>query len=315
VGVDEKKVGGARRFRGAPMWLVVGVVIGLVVGASGFALASIPDGGTGVFHGCVNRTNGNLRLIDPSTGAQCSTAEFAVTWNQTGPAGGQGLQGVKGDPGLQGLKGDPGPTGLTGAAGATGATGATGPQGDPGLQGPPGATGATGPQGDPGPQGPAGTGTGVTSFDQIIGLPCTGTLGPGVIAASVDSTTSVVTLRCVSGFNLTLNLSTTMKGLIVNAGVGNDGGSGTVTVSDGVHPASVCSVDGTTGGVIPNGSFLLTNTCVLPFATGTVVTINASGTNYTGLASEQLTVSADTTRTYSFPGNGFNCPGSPECTP
>jgi len=87
-------------------------------------------------------------------------------------------------------------------------------------------------------------------------------------------------------------------------------------VSDGVHPASVCSVDGTVSGlIIVHENDTLTKTCVLPFATGTVVTITASGTHYAGLASEQVTMSADTTRTYSFPGHSYPCNSGFSCLP
>jgi hypothetical protein len=82
---------------------------------AGVAYASIPDSG-GVFHGCVNKTTGVLRVIDTSksgTLGHCITsgsqAETAIKWNQTGPQG---------------------PQGVTGATGATGATGPQGPSGD-----------------------------------------------------------------------------------------------------------------------------------------------------------------------------------------
>jgi hypothetical protein len=157
----------------------------------------------------------------------------------------------------------------------------------------------------------------VTSFDDIVGLPCTGSFGQGVLADSVSSTTGVVTLTCVTGVTLTLNLSTTMNNAPGNCGNAfgcgptpipwHESGSGTVTVDDGVHTPSVCSVNG-------NNSATVSRTCVLPFPTGTAVTITASGTNYTGLASEQVTLNADTTRTYSFPGNSHTCTFSTDCS-
>jgi hypothetical protein len=79
--------------------------------AGGVAYATIPS--NGVITGCVN-PSGNVKLIDPSTGATCNSNERQVTWNQTGPTGGTGATGG---------------TGTDGATGATGTTGATGPSG------------------------------------------------------------------------------------------------------------------------------------------------------------------------------------------
>jgi hypothetical protein len=53
---------------------VVAAVVALVVGAGGLALASIPGPG-GVFYGCYSKTNGGLRLIDPSKGQKCTSGE------------------------------------------------------------------------------------------------------------------------------------------------------------------------------------------------------------------------------------------------
>jgi hypothetical protein len=67
----------------------VGVALS-VAGAltvGGVALAAIPDTGTGVFHGCVNKQTGLLRVIDPSKGGSCTPAEMPIQWNQAGPPG------------------------------------------------------------------------------------------------------------------------------------------------------------------------------------------------------------------------------------
>jgi hypothetical protein len=91
------------------------------LGMGAYALSAIPDA-DGVFHGCVNRKSGALRVVG---GGACRTlvkrhgkvvfaGERAISWNQRGPAGPQGV------------------VGATGAAGATGSTGAVGPQGVPG---------------------------------------------------------------------------------------------------------------------------------------------------------------------------------------
>jgi hypothetical protein len=90
-------------------FIAIAVVAGLVL-AGGVAYASIPDA-AGVIHGCYQKVNGQLRVIDTSRGGTCSPSENALSWNQTGPTGAQG------------------PTGPTGAKGATGATGPTGAAG------------------------------------------------------------------------------------------------------------------------------------------------------------------------------------------
>jgi len=66
----------------------------------------------GAYHGCVNATNGNLRIVVPA--GACKDQEVAIQWNQTGPQGAQGIQGI------QGLKGDKGDTGTQGPAGISG---------------------------------------------------------------------------------------------------------------------------------------------------------------------------------------------------
>jgi hypothetical protein len=79
-----------------------------------------------------------------------------------GPQGIQGLPGVKGDTGpvgsqgLQGLRGEIGPTGPQGIQGLPGVKGDTGPVGPQGLRGEIGAVGPRGCQGEVGPIGPQG---------------------------------------------------------------------------------------------------------------------------------------------------------------
>jgi hypothetical protein len=92
---------------------VLALVLGAGVGAAGAAYAAIPDPG-GEIHGCVSKLTGTLRVIDPSTGAQCNALlETPLGFSQQGPQGA---------------------TGATGAIGATGATGAPGPAGVSGYQ-------------------------------------------------------------------------------------------------------------------------------------------------------------------------------------
>ena len=74
----------------------VGVIVALVLAGSGFAVAAIP-GRDGVIHGCLNRTTGNLRVID--TGRHCTRRERALNWNQQGKPGATGGTGQPGRPG------------------------------------------------------------------------------------------------------------------------------------------------------------------------------------------------------------------------
>jgi hypothetical protein len=54
--------------------------------AGGIAYAAIPDA-AGVYHGCIHKNTGALRVID-SASQQCNAAsERAITFNQQGPAG------------------------------------------------------------------------------------------------------------------------------------------------------------------------------------------------------------------------------------
>src|SRR5215467_13826507 len=99
--------------------LGVPVVIAVVAGGAGLALASIPDSNTGVITGCYQMVGGQLRVIDAQAGAKCGTSEKKLTWNQTGP---QGPAGPAGPAGPDGAQGPQGPTGPAGPAGPTGAS-------------------------------------------------------------------------------------------------------------------------------------------------------------------------------------------------
>ena len=144
--------------------LVLAVGVGVATGA-------IPDG-RGVIHGCYQKNEGQLRVIDTGRGERCRPSETALSWNQQGPHGAAGPQGPKGDTGPQGPKGDTGATGPQGPQGGTGDTGPQGPKGDTGATGPQGPQGATG---DTGPQGPKGD-TGATGPQGPQGA--TGDTGP-----------------------------------------------------------------------------------------------------------------------------------------
>ena len=56
----------------------------VMLAAGGVAIASIPDAGTGIFHGCYSTSTGALRLINPSAHEACKAGEHAVSWNETG---------------------------------------------------------------------------------------------------------------------------------------------------------------------------------------------------------------------------------------
>lgn len=66
-------------------------------------------------------------VTSPSTPLECKKGDIAVRWDQVGPMGPQGQQGVAGPQGLQG------PAGLAGPQGEQGLTGPMGPQGELGT--------------------------------------------------------------------------------------------------------------------------------------------------------------------------------------
>jgi len=80
----------------------------VVVAAVSVAYASIPDS-AGVIHGCYQKNNGQLRVIDPAV-SSCTTSETPLQWSQTGPQGPMGSQGPEGP---QGPPGPEGPSGST----------------------------------------------------------------------------------------------------------------------------------------------------------------------------------------------------------
>src|SRR5437879_2910870 len=101
--------------------LVIGLALALVGGsAMTFAAAA----STGVIYACVNNSSGTIHVV--SSADACSTNEVALAWNQQGPKGDAGPQGLKGDTGPQGPKGDAGPQGLKGDTGPQGPTGPAG---------------------------------------------------------------------------------------------------------------------------------------------------------------------------------------------
>jgi hypothetical protein len=73
-------------------------IVGALLVAGGIAYATIPDA-SGMIHGCYNKTQGSLRVIDSDKAQTCSNGEAPLNWSQTGP---QGIQGPKGDTGPTG---------------------------------------------------------------------------------------------------------------------------------------------------------------------------------------------------------------------
>jgi hypothetical protein len=137
-----------------------GLTAALIIGGTAYgasaSTSSIPDS-SGTIHGCYNKENGALRVIDPTT-QQCLTPEIAIQWNQTGQQGPAGTAGVNGTNGNTILNGTGAPAGTAGQDGdfyldtaadmlygpkASGTWPATGTS----LVGLPGTPGATGPPG------------------------------------------------------------------------------------------------------------------------------------------------------------------------
>jgi len=156
--------------------------VGALIALSGIAYATIPDI-SGLISAWYSSTSGALRVIDSA--AKCSAAERALSWNQTGPAGPQGLKGATGAAGAQGPKGDAGaagPQGPQGAKGDAGTAGAQGATGDPGGAGPQGPQGAKGDTGATGAQGLKGD-TGATGAQGLKG-----DAGPNNVAGTYGDT-------------------------------------------------------------------------------------------------------------------------------
>jgi hypothetical protein len=88
-----RRAGAACSVRSRASIAVLALVLGAGIGAAGAAYAAIPDP-SGEVHGCVSKLTGTLRVIDPSTGAQCnSLLETPLGFSQQGPQGATGPQG------------------------------------------------------------------------------------------------------------------------------------------------------------------------------------------------------------------------------
>jgi hypothetical protein len=85
----------------------------VALGGGAYALSGVPDA-TGVFHGCVSKKSGGLRVVTSARSCHgvkkrhrriVDPGEFAVAWNQQGRQGGQGPQGNQGPQGAVGPQG------------------------------------------------------------------------------------------------------------------------------------------------------------------------------------------------------------------
>jgi hypothetical protein len=95
----------------------------VALGGTSYAVISsstVPDS-LGVFHACVNRSSGGIRIVtNPSSchkavahGKHKALGELPVAWSQTGPAGKNGTNGSKGTSGSNGTNGTNGATTVT----------------------------------------------------------------------------------------------------------------------------------------------------------------------------------------------------------
>ena len=73
-----------RILRRRPSPATVIALTALIVAAGGAAYATIPDSG-GKIHGCIGKSNGNLRVVESA--GDCRTNESALEWNRQGPPG------------------------------------------------------------------------------------------------------------------------------------------------------------------------------------------------------------------------------------
>jgi hypothetical protein len=127
--------------------VAIAVCLAAAVAAGAYAQAGLSLSGSTI-NAC-RFPGGWLRVVANPGG--CHRFERALSWNVSGPSGPQG------------------PAGASGPSGAAGPSGTAGPAG---AQGPQGPSGPTGPEGQAGPPG-----AGLTSLDDLDGLPCNGGAG------------------------------------------------------------------------------------------------------------------------------------------
>jgi len=101
--------------------IATGATIALIGTGTAYAAVAGPIDSSGVIHGCYYpaTTGGSYKVVLQNTGTNCPSGTTAIKWNQTGPAGPPGPQGLTGPPGPQGLKGDTGAQGPPGPSGVS----------------------------------------------------------------------------------------------------------------------------------------------------------------------------------------------------
>ena len=183
----------------------------------------------GVYHGCVNASSGNLRVL--ASGETCKSSEVAIDWNQVGPQGSQGIQGLKGDKGdqgIQGIQGLKGDQGIQGIQGLKGDKGDKGDQGIQGIQGLKGDTGAQGPQGIPGQDGTAGSSAGFSVSPASVEVTPNNSGSPGSIASLALPAGNYLVFASVVFFNSN-NAFAQNNSRYIRCGFGWAGGLGNPT--------------------------------------------------------------------------------------
>src|SRR5581483_3200674 len=99
-------------------------VAAVAAGGSAVALATGSSNGK-VYAGCLSAGRLSNIRINPTGKVSCRHGGTEITWNQTGPAGAQGLTGPQGPQGARGPAGAQGAQGVQGQTGSPGANGNT----------------------------------------------------------------------------------------------------------------------------------------------------------------------------------------------
>lgn len=103
----------------SPAMVVAGISLFVALGGTGYAVlnsSTIPDA-DGVFHACVHKKTGAVRLVEANTKCKSKTkkrpGELAASWSQRGPAGAPGTNGTNGSNGTSGSNGAAGRDGTS----------------------------------------------------------------------------------------------------------------------------------------------------------------------------------------------------------
>jgi len=188
------------RWLGTTGMLAAGATLA-VTATGGIALAS-DAAATGTITACYRPGSRTAELQLPSTPGSCPRDDKTLTWNQTGPQGPPGAQGLQGQPGAQSLQGQPGAQGL---------------QGQPGAQG---------------PQGPAGASVGTAATSSTIvplNAAATSTVltGPAVPSSGTYYVTVAATFGIAQGNSVICDLES------------SSGGTASSAFTEGPEPADI----------------------------------------------------------------------------